>query len=820
MNVSRRWLQAVAPGLDFAAGEIAARLAMRGAPVEGITDLAAEIGGVVIGRVERVRRHPNADRLSVCEVDGGNGTVQVVCGAPNVRAGACYPFVPVGAVLPGNVRIKRVRIRGEESRGMLCSARELGLGTDHRGILELSGQFEPGSAFASAVDLDDHRLDVEVSPNRGDLLSHVGVARELVGEGGLRLADLPGAVEHELTVRSGSGVVDAGGVRVRIDDPRQCWRYMAAVVRGVRIGPSPEWLASRLRAAGAQPINNVVDATNYVLLELGQPLHAFDLAKVEGAEIVVRGARRGEMVQTLDGERRRLDEGMLLICDPEEALAVAGVMGGGDSEIGEGTTDVLLECALFNPTGVRSVRRALGMSTDASYRFERGVDPAGLERAIRRTVSIIVATAGGEPAPILLDACPRPWRAPVVTLRPGRVGQLLGVGFEAGDIVELLEPLGYRFRPSGGAIDVTIPGHRSYDTLREVDLIEEVARVYGYDRFPDSLGAFRPGTVPGRSPPAVARPPQDDPGGPGFPGGRTRPRSRPPKRGRWRSLNPVSAEESHLRSTVLFGLLHAVEHNFARGARDMQLFDIGAVFGVGGSGGLPRETNRLAVAMTGRRRPHHWSAGDLPWDEWELRGLVEELLEVVLPGDCSVEPGTFDSTFFEEGCEFMLRAADGSVVGGAGKVRADRVDAPVWAGPVWGLELELGDGAGEKPDPAFRPLPAFPAVERDIALLIPDSLPARQILEFLEERGGRDLVEGLRLRPLPGRGRAGRLPVRRLPAALSVEPSNPDGCRRRSSGAASRPSTQGGVWCRTQSKRRRLRALAKPSRAWSRRSGA
>ena len=292
MNVSRRWLRAVAPGLDLSAGEIAARLAMRGAPVEGITDLAAEIAGVVIGRVERVRRHPNADRLSVCEVDGGNGTVQVVCGAPNVRAGACYPFVPVGAVLPGDVRIKRVRIRGQESRGMLCSARELGLGTDHRGILELAGQFDPGSPFAPTVGLDDHRLDVEVSPNRGDLLSHVGVARELVGEGGIRLADLPGAVEHELTVRTGAPAVDGAGARVRIDDPRQCWRYMAAVVRGVRVGPSPEWLASRLRAAGAHPINNVVDATNYVLLELGQPLHAFDLARVAGPEIVVRGPGR------------------------------------------------------------------------------------------------------------------------------------------------------------------------------------------------------------------------------------------------------------------------------------------------------------------------------------------------------------------------------------------------------------------------------------------------------------------------------------------------------------------------------------------------
>ena len=739
MNVSRRWLMAVAPGLELGAGEIAARLAMRGAPVEGVTDLAAGIAGVVIGRVEQVRRHPNADRLSVCEVDGGNGTVHVVCGASNVHAGACYPFVPVGAVLPGDVRIKRVRIRGQESRGMLCSARELGLGTDHRGIFELAGQFEPGSPFAPTVGLDDHRLDVEVSPNRGDLLSHVGVARELVGEGGIRLADLPGAVEHKLTVRTGSPAVEAAGVRVRIDDPRQCWRYMAAVVRGVRVGPSPEWLASRLRAAGAQPINNVVDATNYVLLELGQPLHAFDLAKVAGSGIVVRGARQGETVRTLDGEQRELDEGMLLICDPEEALAIAGVMGGSDSEIGEETTDVLLECALFNPRGVRAVRRTLGMSTDASYRFERGVDPDGLEHAIRRSVSIIVATAGGEPAPVLLDACPRPWRAPVVTLRPERVGQLLGVPFGARDLTNLLEPLGYRCTPAAGAIEVTIPGHRSYDTLREVDLIEEVARVYGYDRFPDSLGAFRPGTVP------------DDPllrlhdhlrtalVGRGFLEAHTTAFA-PEEEGEVEVLNPVSAEESHLRRTVLFGLLHAVEHNFARGARDVRLFDMGAVFDADGSGGLPRETNRLAIAMTGRRRPRHWSAADEPWDEWELRGLAEELLAFVHPGECSVEPGTFDSTFFEGECELVLRAADGSVVGGAGRVRADRVDAPVWAGPVWGLELDLGDGAARRADPAYRPPPAFPAVERDLALLIPDSLPARQVLEFLEKRGGRDLV--------------------------------------------------------------------------------
>ncbi len=740
MNVSLRWLRAVAPGLEADARAVAARLAMRGAPVEGIADLAAGLDGVVVGRVERVRRHPNADRLSVCEVDGGDDVVPVVCGAPNVRAGARYPFAPVGAVLPGGVRIERVRIRGEESRGMLCSARELGVGADREGVLELEGRPAPGSAFAPAVGLDDHRLDVEVSPNRGDLLSHAGVARELVGEDGIRPPDLPGAVEHALEARTASPAVEGEGVRVRIDDPRQCRRYMAAVVRGVRVGPSPEWLASRLRAAGASPVNNVVDATNYVLLELGQPLHAFDLAKISGPEIVVRAAEPGETLRTLDGERRRLDAGTLLVCDPDRALAVAGVMGGSGSQIGAETADVLLECALFDPKGVRAVRRALGMSTDASHRFERGVDPAGLERALRRAVSIVVATAGGQPAPVLLDACPRPWRAPVVTLRPRRVGALLGVEFGADEIADLLEPLGYRCRRGGDALEVEVPGHRSYDTLREVDLVEEVARTHGYDRFPDVLGPFRPGTA------------SDDPllalhdrlrttlAGRGFLEAHTTAFA-PAGEGRVEVLNPVSAEECRLRRALLPGLLRAVERNFARGTRDVRLFDVGAVFDDDGPDAPPREGNRLAVALTGLRRPRHWSSGNESWDVWDLGGLAEELLAAAVPGARAVEPGVFDPALFEGGCAYVLRAGDGSAVGGAGKVRADRVDAPVWAGPVWGLELDLGDGTRTRPDPVFRPPPAFPAVERDLALLIPDSLPARRVLEFVGENGGADLAD-------------------------------------------------------------------------------
>ena len=740
MNVSYRWLRAIAPELDLRPEEVAGRLAMRGAPVEGIVDLAEGLGTVVIGRVETVKQHPNADRLSVCEVDGGNGTVQVVCGAPNVRAGVYYPFAPVGAVLPGDFKIKRVKIRGEESQGMLCSARELGLGTDHEGILELAGEFEPGSRFVDSTGLEDYRLDVEVSPNRGDLLSHMGVARELVGQDGISLTAFPGQADVELTLQTESGPVETEGVRISIEDPDKCSRYLGALLRGVQVGPSPEWLASRLRAAGSRPINNVVDATNYVLLELGQPLHAFDLAKVAGPEIVVRSALAGERIRTLDGEDRKLDEDMLLICDAGGPVAIAGVMGGSESEVGADTTDVLLECALFDPKSVRATRRALGMSTDASYRFERGVDPAAMETALNRAVAIILATAGGRASPAVLDACPRAWRQPVLELRPERVERLLGVAFTPGEIAEVLEPLGYDCTSADGHISVAVPGYRSYDTLREVDLVEEVARVHGYDRFPDSLGPFRPGAV------------ADDPlfqlhdelrevlGPRGFLEAQTTAFVSEGE-GDVQIMNPISAEESCLRRAMLPGLLRAVEYNFARGARDIRLFELGTVFRPGAAAEqLPIEESHLAVVMTGRREPGHWSGDDEALDQWDLRGILEDVVHVATRGSATLSTGVAAEALVDaEG--YTVNGADTASLGLGGKVSQAHVDAPAWAGPVWALEIDLGDGPWERPEIAFHPLTAFPAVERDLALVVPDGLPANDVLAFLTEHGGKHLTD-------------------------------------------------------------------------------
>lgn len=329
MNVSYRWLRDLVPGLELEPEGMAEHLALRGAPVEGIAAVSEGLADVVVARVLTSGPHPNADRLSLCTVDAGGDTLQVVCGAPNVRADGWYPFVPVGATLPGDFRIKKAKIRGEYSEGMLCSPKELGLGTDHSGLLELHGEFEPGESFVSALGLDDVTLDVEITANRGDLLSHAGVARELaaLGEGTVTLPEIQGDRGVVPAYEEGTPEVHVGRVSIRVDDPDLCSRYLGAVIRGVEIGPSPAWLQSRLRGAGARPINNVVDATNYVMLEMGQPLHAFDLAKLEGSSIVVRRAGASEKsFTTLDGEERKLTADMLMICDAVKPVAIAGVM--------------------------------------------------------------------------------------------------------------------------------------------------------------------------------------------------------------------------------------------------------------------------------------------------------------------------------------------------------------------------------------------------------------------------------------------------------------------------------------------------------------
>ena len=748
MNISYDWLKSLAPGLSESPDELADRLALLGAPVEEITPVAVGLEDVIIGRVRAVRGHPNADRLSLCEVDNGERVVQVVCGAPVIEEGGFYPFAPVGVTLPGGLELKRAKIRGEYSNGMLCSEKELGFGRDSSGIMLLSGDVSAGQSLIEALGLDDVRMDVEVTPNRGDWLSHVGIAREVApgGVAGVALAPVPGASPLDLEVKSGEREVSHGDVTIRIDEPEQCYRFLGVIIRGVKVESSPQWMAARLRAVGQQAINNVVDATNFVMLEMGSPMHAYDLGKLEGSSLIVRRATEGETMQTLDGLEHKFDSEMLLICDTTVPHDIAGIMGGMHSSVTSDTTDVLLECALFEPRSIRRTRRALGISTDASYRFERGVDPEGHLPAVKRALEVILATAGGVVDGPIIEVLPRPWEASAVRLRPARVERVLGVRFDAAELGALLTPLGFTVQNGGenggGDLSVIIPGFRSYDVTREIDLIEEVTRAYGYDRFPEDLSAARSTTV------------EDDPvfqledrlrtvlsGEGSFEA--ANPAFAPTHEGEVELSNPISMEESRLRSSLIPGLVRNVEYNFARGVRDVRLFELGTVFYAAGAGEPPREELRIAFVVTGRRQPEHWSGSGEAVDFSDVKGLVETVLAesgwnepaLRVPADAGFSENLAGELFVASR-SVALTAGDGTPMGAAGQLRPERIDAPAWAGEVWAMELTLPGEPVARSTPAYRPLSPFPGVDRDLALLVPYDVPTSAVSDEISEVGG------------------------------------------------------------------------------------
>jgi phenylalanyl-tRNA synthetase beta chain len=725
MNISYRWLQSIAPGLEGTPHELAERLAMLGAPVDEVVDLGAGIGDVVIARVEEVRQHPNADRLRICTVDAGGGArLQVICGAPNVEAGGVYPFAPIGATLPGGMEIKKAKLRGEESQGMLCSARELGLGRDHGGLMALQGDFAPGTNFRQALGLDDWRLVVDVTPNRGELLSHLGVARELAprGEDGIELPKFPNDRGHACPVKPGKREADAPGIEVAIEDDEGCPRYMAAVVRGVRVGPSPEWLATRLRAIGARPINNVVDATNYVLHELGQPIHAFDLALLRGGRVVIRRAHAGETLVTLDGVERALVETDVVIADGERAVALAGVMGGQNSEVSESTRDLFIEVALFDPRAVRKTARRLGLNTDASHRFERSVDPEGQPTAMHRVIELILAVAGGEAAGAV-DLVPHRFERRAIGLREERAEKVLGIALTPAEIRDLLEPIGFEVNTKPRPIRVLVPGFRP-DVTGEIDIVEEIARRRGYGSFPEALLPARPSAVPEHPVIAVERRMRALFVRWGFLESVTAAFA-PEGVGSVPLLNPLSAEEGFLRGALGPGLLRRVEHNLARGVRDVRLFELGTAFFPGADGGLPREEQRVAAAFTGASRPAHWSGPAPDYDVWDLKGLMEELA-LEFPG------GRVEA----EGDGFAVRAADGQNVGNGRMAAQGEVDAPAWAGPVFVVEAVLPAGSAAKREVLYQPIPVHPGSERDLALLVPAGTTAGEVDATLREAAG------------------------------------------------------------------------------------
>ncbi len=729
MNVSRRWLEAFLRR-DLEVHDVVERLAMLGAPVDAIEPLHADLADVIIGLVEEARPHPNADRLRLCLVNDGTAVRRnVVCGAPNVLAGRKYPFAPIGAVLPGDFTIEKRKIRGETSEGMLCSARELGLGQEHDGILELETEAAPGTRLLDALPLSDDRIVVDVTPNRPDLLGHKGIARELAASYGTpyRLPPIPGAAVAGVAAprRAEGQSTTVDGVRMAIDDPAGCPRFLGAVIRGVKVSRSPAWLADRISAIGMRPINNVVDATNYVMFELNQPMHPYDIATLRGPSVIVRRARDGETLVTLDDVARTLTDAMTVIADDGGAIGVGGVMGAAHVEVSERTSDVFLECAAFEPRRIRRTRKALGLSTEASHRFERGVDRWGAPDAIRRCIDIILATAGGTMAEVPADLWPQPTNPARIFLRPTRVTQLLGVDFPWSTLEQYLLAIGATVlaKPDDGRMAVDVPGWRP-DLQQEIDLIEEIARLHGYNNFPDQLGPYRPTDI------------EDDPADraaarvraglitQGLFEAQSLPLGSSEGMQSVRVVNPLSAEEGFLRQTLTLGLLHAVEANWSAGVGDIRLFEIGTVFSARGPGERPHEEVHVAAVITGAREPAHWSGGGKSElaDLWDLKALFEAAIALAVP----------DGRLQVDKTEFVAIAPDGREVG-----RARRLDAnvPAWASAVYGLELVL--------DPAprggarFQAMPVTPASKRDVALLVGGGTTAAQIEAVLRRSTGR-----------------------------------------------------------------------------------
>ena len=738
MIVSRRWLEALL-SRPLEGRDVADRLARQVAPVDGVVPIHQDLRDVLIARVLEVRQHPNADRLSLCQVDAGNGVLEVVCGAPNVQAGKTYPFAPVGATLPGGLKLERRKIRGVESNGMLCSAKELGLGVDQQGILELETNAAPGTPFLNVVPVADEQIVIDVSANRPDLLCHKGVARELaVAFGGtVKLPAISGGQggqggQHRpprpppLPLDRLTAAVD--GVQVRLEDPEGAPRYMTAVIRGVRVQPSPAWLAARLQAVGQRPINNIVDATNYILFEVNQPMHAFDLGKLRGPAVVVRRAKPNERIVTLDGVERKLSPEMTVICDAERPQIIAGVMGAAESEVTESTSDIVLEAAYFQPTRIRRTRRTVGISSESSYRFERGIDMSALPDAMARAIDLIRAIAGGELRDAPLDLWPEPQKPRSVFLRPERVSHVLGVDVPRKETERLLSAVGFVAAPKDDRLAVQVPGWRP-DVTREVDLIEEVARLRGYDSFPDELRPYRPSSVPEAPAETTLRRIREHlvRSGSGLLEARTLPLGPADGPDAIPVLNPLSADESHLRSRLLPGLIRRVEHNWSQGNRDVRLFEVGTIFMPSPEPKTPRphEELHLGIVLTGARHPAHWAAKLPDMDIWDLKHHFELAVGVAAPF-CTVQPAPNGV-----GWVAAMKDGTGEVWGTAAPLEAD---APKWAAPLYGLEIKIA--VAQSPLVRYQPLPTQPSVVRDLSLVLPAGVTAAAVEDLLRREAG------------------------------------------------------------------------------------
>ena len=746
MKASLQWLKEYVP-IDVKPEELGDLLTMAGLEIEGMETIGEGFDRIIISRILEVHPHPNADRLSLCMVDTGKETIQVVCGAPNVEVGVFSPLALPGSKLPGGGVIKKGRIRGETSEGILLAEDELGLTGDHSGIMILPGALSSGAPLLSVLSVPDTVFEVSITPNRPDCTCIIGIAREIAAVTGQTLR-LP-----EIVFKENETPID-DLTNVSILDPQGCPRYTVGMIQGVKQGISPFWMRYRLYQSGVRSINNLVDVTNYVMLEMGQPLHAFDYHRLRENRIVVRRAEAGEEFTTLDGQHRKMSPDILMICDGERPVALAGIMGGLNSEVVEETRDLLIESAFFDPLTIRRGSKFLGLSTEASYRFERGADIGGATRALKRAMSLISDLAGGNISSGIIDDFPGKTASSTIAFRTEKANAALGISLSKERMKGILKSLEMEVEDLGDKDLAIKPPSFRVDLQREVDLIEEVARLYGFDNIPVTFPSIRPSDE--KEPPELQlrdsiRPVMT---GLGFSEIITYSFISPDAMDRMGAdknsdlraftviMNPLSADQSVLRTSLIPGILGAVRTNFNHGERNLKFFEWGKLFFQKEKDKQPIEKLCLTAVMTGAYEGKKWHNQERQVDFYDIKGAAEVLLEEMglsnLHFAADEKHCAFDPKY---SCEIAF--AD-KMVGRLGKLSSRVIDAyDLREENIFIFELDIEtllsvQGVERK----FRPFAKYPAVFRDISILLDRRIESSRIVDAII-RQGRGLTESV-----------------------------------------------------------------------------
>ena len=730
MKVSLNWLKDFVD-IDISNERLADILMNAGLEVEGISKLGEGLDNVVVARILSMRPHPNADRLTLCAVTTGERTHSIVCGAKNMKDGDHVALALPGAHRPNGLKIAKSKIRGEVSEGMLCSEVELGLAKESAGIMILPDGMKLGDSFAKAMMLEDTVFEISITPNRPDCLSVTGIAREVAALTGKELKKPPMDLEEAINI---AGPASAN-ISVGLVDEEACPRYTARVIPGVKITPSPLWLKRRLEASGVRAINNVVDITNYVMLETGQPLHAFDLNLLSGNKIIVRRADGTENITTLDGMERALDKDTLIIADGERPLAIAGVMGGKGSEVTETTVDILLESAYFNPAVVRRTAKRLGLHTESSHRFERGVDPNGVLDASDRAARLIIKLAGGKASSTPQDKYPKKVNPVNIEMRLSRAKSILGVDLNADLIVDGFKRLQFDVdKIDGDKIRVTPPTFR-VDLTREIDLIEEVARLIGYDSIPVTCPKVeaqagekdKKGILEGRIRGYLTGIGFHEAVTYSFISHKTLSPFLPAEAEPLILLNPLSEDQSVMRTTVIPSLLEVVERNLSYQNENLRFFEIGRAFPCKGD----ERGERVVVSgiMNGLRYGRTWNLSGEELDFFDVKGVVENILEGL--GISATFVPSEAVQYLHPGKAAIVNV-DGLDAGIIGELHPDVMAAFDIKGKAYVFEIELNPLMEATRAVSFVHIPRFPAVSRDVAVVVDNDVPAERVYRTIK----------------------------------------------------------------------------------------